>query len=463
MKSLYYSLIGFAAVLLTGCSNELEQPTAPISMFPHSDNHVVAYSDLQKLVEAKNSLSRAGADMQTKITCLKDNKQDTLLYVCEEPNHGWTMYASDTRVPAVIGHSDSGSFTEAMQNEGMALWVESMIEDMKAIRNAEDKDLNFTPSEIKRNKEFWQSISHPELVTNCGSRSLGPFNPISGHYELVSSEDFYEIYDSIPRLTVTNWIQTRPYNNACPYQANGSTERTAAGCGPVAIAQMLYFLHYKIGAPEYAPSEAYCYSHVDDSFYNGDQFNFTSTIWDNMNNGGAYVAPLLAFIGRIMNANYGYPNTTVDFSSFRNTFSNYGINCTECDYNTTILKNSLLEGMPVLVTAHSNSNLTRSAREGSGHAFIIDRYKRYHIITRNYYEWVNDINDPNVLAPNMPPKTEYVTSSPIISEIAMNWGWGYTFQNYWFSLTGDWIHPLDTEHDNWNVQRKMYYNFNSIN
>lgn len=60
------------------------------------------------------------------------------------------------------------------------------------------------------------------------------------------------------------------------------------------------------------------------------------------------------------------------------------------------------------------------------------------------------------------------TSSPVITDIGINWGWGMSYNNHgrhyqWFSLTGDWINDSDPDKFNWNLSRSMIYNFRMIN
>ena len=47
----------------------------------------------------------------------------------------------------------------------------------------------------------------------------------------------------------------------------------------------------------------------------------------------------------------------------------------------------------------------------------------------------------------------------------MNWGWGsyYNDDSEWFTLTGDWICQNDPDNYNWNVDRRMIYNFRVAN
>jgi hypothetical protein len=113
--------------------------------------------------------------------------------------------------------------------------------------------------------------------------------------------------------------------------------------------------------------------------------------------------------------------------------------------------------MPVVLRAKALSTSDKGT-EKVGHAFIADRYKRSQTVTKNTYNWVYDTTPPYKPLPMVPEKIEYTYSSPTINMIGMNWGWGYTNPDEWFSLTGDWI-SADSDSLNWNIDRRMIYDF----
>ena len=223
--------------------------------------HTVTYDDILTLTQGQNFITRSSSTKFTsKVECLTNSSNDTILYVNKKPNGGWIIYSSDTRVPLVVAQSESGSFDDIMQIESAQLWVRSLIEDMALIKRLPDEELNFSRKEIAENKAFWKSISSPDKFVRenlaLDTRAYrGPFDPSLGHYEFRYSTSYTEVYDSIPRLTTTNWTQNHPYNYYCPQKSTNST-KAPAGCVAIAGAQMLYFLHGHYGVPTTAPSEA---------------------------------------------------------------------------------------------------------------------------------------------------------------------------------------------------------------
>lgn len=95
------------------------------------------------------------------------------------------------------------------------------------------------------------------------------------------------------------------------------------------------------------------------------------------------------------------------------------------------------------------------------------------LMTMNKYIWVYDSYPKNpdgslIPVPVIPGKVEYTTSSPVITDIGFNWGWGISYNNHgnhyqWFSLTSDWINNSDPDEINWDISRSMIYNFSVIN
>ncbi len=464
----FYSVVFLFCI---SCSNSIEDniPIEPINIIENTIENYVSLSDIVTLNSVDVSNTRASSIISSSIECVTNDKRDTLIYVHKKETGGWTMYSSDTRLPAIIAHSESGSFEELMQIDAAKLWVQSMAEDIAMIKGLPDDKLNFTSEEIMCNKAFWKSISSPDTyvkeqlqgVTRAPDDS--ELKPILGHYEFRSSETYYEVYDSISALIGVDWDQYSPYNMYCPYKSNLSG-RAPAGCVAIAVGQMLYFLNQKLGVPETAPSEAYCNGNVDSSDYDWAQTNYTSSIWNLMNVDGMYAAPLIADIGRRANMIYGDYISSAEAPNLPSSvFVPYGISCTHGNYNTETVKSSLLNGYPVMLFAESSNTSSNSNLEG-GHAFITDRYRRHRLVTKNCYEWVYDSIPTDKPIPYVKPYVEYIYSSPSINMIGMNWGMGvyYNRDDEWFTLTGDWFTPNMDNH-NWTIRRKMISSFQVLN
>ncbi len=459
-------------LLLVGCTDNDE--TALISQSDlNTSSHFVTIDDVETLCRAQYHQTRGNIDAGFQVECYKDVTNDTLMYIVNHPNGGWTIYASDTRVPAVLAESSVGTYEEASKNEGLSAWVGTIANDMKTIKHISNNQLNFSSEEITNNQNFWKSVSNPNEYIREKNKTRGIGDDIiipDGHYEFRGSYTYSQVYDSIDRLIKTEWHQFHPYNSYCPLKSDSYDERVPAGCTAIAGAQMLYFLHTHINVPEKAPSKASCNGNVN--HFEMLQSDYTTDIWDNMHiHTDSSSAPLIANVGKLLDTTYGNDNSTAIFYNLKGTvFPAYGITCKYSEYDTQKLCQSLLNEMPVLLSAF-NSLQTRALKKSNkgdnniGHTFIADRYRRERKVTVNYYEWVYD-NFPNnkdpkeMLLPPLLHRFEETYSSPEITMIGFNWGWGqYGEDNtQWFTLTGNWIRKFH-EDKNWNRDIEMIYDF----
>ena len=465
-------LIPVTALILFSCTDSMQEYAAmddlnnSVQMEPDR-SHFVSKSDVAALLRAQSNSTRSVSECEDDITCFVDEKHDTLLYACNKTDGGWIVYASDTRVPAIVAESSAGTFAEAMENEAAYVWLQTIAEDIKVIKSLSDNKLKFSAEEIENNKAFWKSISSPdeyvkEKLAKEGFNETRGLPLLSrGHYELVSTTSFWGESLPSPRLTTTDWHQNAPFNNYCPYKSDNSGEHAPAGCVAIAAAQMLYFLHNKFGVPATAPSQAYVYGHVGDSDYNWDQYNYNSLTWSGFNFDASLAAPLIANVGRRVHTFYGN-NSSAAFSTFLpdSVFAPYQINCDYMAYNEDSLCMSLKrDSIPVILVADASYNSSTV-----GHAFIADRYKCSGYITRHTYQWVWDVIPPGSMIPMYPDIVEDDVTLAEINMIGMNWGWGSFYNNgEFYTLTGDWINHNDIDLLNWNIDREMIYNFKVMN
>lgn len=454
------------SILICSCADDIEDAgngllTADPVSADMSENNSVSINAIVILNQDTTVDSRSSDNTLSRIECIKSITDDTCLYVYKKKEGGWTIYSTDTRVPPVVAQSDSGSFENLMQIPAARLWIESMAEDLAAIRQLPDSKLNFTKKEIENNKNFWESISSPDkfvrkiIDVDIDTTRQEPY--VRGHYELYRTITYTQVYDSIAPLTLTKWKQGYPINIGCPKKTvfDLLDSRAPAGCVPIAGAQVLLYLHYLFGVPEKAPSNYTCEGNIDS--YTFDQYDYTSDVWNKMLLSCDYAAPLVANLGKLTNIKYGNEGSSTSISALKNAFSQYNIECNyNNSYNVKYLKSSLLDSLPVIISA------LPSGPEKIGHTFIVDRYKRTRTVYESLYIWKYDDVKEGQILPFVKDKVEYSYSSPTISMIGMNWGWGKyeSSENEWYSITGDWIatHP-DYSDYNWNISKKMLYGF----
>jgi len=469
-------------LLATACKNE--ETLVPIENTKNIEssdgNNSISFENVQQLVNTVHPQTRATGENEYVFITDKESG-DTLFFVVNYPEGGWTMYASDKRVPAVVAENKKGVFDLKEIEEVMADWFEAMKEDMKNVKKAEDKDLNFTPEEIEHHITHWDAICNADaFVRSHLEKSRGKSlvtRSSNGHYELVRQENYEIVYDSVNHLASTKWHQHYPYNAYCPQKThitNPNDPKAPAGCTAIAAAQMLYFLHYKLGIPAYIPDSAYCNGNINS--YTWNQYIINHNIWDLLSDDGnsydrIHAAPLIANVGKLVGMDYGNNESTSDFDDLvSDVFNNYGIACNSVSYNTALLFSSLQNRMPVIAKAKKKRVL------GNAHAFLIDGYKRTQKVTKFIYEWVPESSGGSpVITPVQPPilvdSISYVYHAPEIKMIKMNWGagdgtidgnTGNPINETWSSPTGSWLIKVDGENINYLYHRRIIYNFRAL-
>lgn len=419
----------------------------------------LSFQDIQTLVGAFRPHTRA-ANTEEYVFITDDEDGDTLFFVVNYPEGGWKMYASDKRVPAVVAECENGRFDLSETEEMMGTWFDAMKEDMKAVRQAQDYELNFTAEEIEENVNRWDAVCDIQrFLQEHDYEYIGPGRIPSGpgYFVLYNTETDTIFYDSINHLTTTKWDQGTPYNNYCPNK-HGESGKAPAGCVAIAGAQMLFYLHNKLGVPATTVNSASCTGDITNYVMN--QWGNSSTVWNAMENDSTYSAPLIAYVGKGVNMQYGNNSSsafTVDLVN--NVFVPNGISCQYDSLDIQKLSTSLLAGMPVVARAVRKQN-----GHNYGHSFIIDGYKRMRSRTTYYYYWVSEMELPIPENGSLPPllilwknKAEHYYDTPYIDKIKMNWGWGdYYYQNApWVAPTGDWV----VNNRNYLYERCMIYNF----
>lgn len=440
--------------ILTSCSSDEPVINNNISTTAHFNMpNTVTLSDIKTLFGQKDGTTRSNEDINYVIDVITNVENDTLAYVVNFSEGGWVMCSSDSRIPPVIAHSSTGCFSNIMLNDACKEWINDIVNDIDVIRNLPDEKLNFSENQIADNKVFWFSLDNSDECVKQSiqiqNTNIGPIIPDTdwtkyGHYELLSSYISYEIQDFVPRLTTTDWHQDSPYNNYCPYNSR-FTKRAPAGCVAIAAAQMLYFLHEKFGVPQTAPSKAYCYGNVNasDGDYNWAQYDYNSTVWQEMKHDGAAAAPLIADIGRRVGMAYSDYGSGAKMDTLpESVFDPYGIDCSFSYFNSSIVESNLKNGVPVILGAHKD--LINGMFVG-GHTFITDKFKKSRTVRVDRYKWVYDrfpqnSDGPLIPIPDVPEKVESTYLTDFLPYIGMNWGWGNLNgeNDAWYAPTDSW-------------------------
>lgn len=341
------------------------------------------------------------------ITSLKviSSERDPLMYVVNF-EQGWKIVSADKRMPPVLAFSGSGQFDEAWEdNPGTKAWVNSakraitkvktdeaantntVLWDMKSAVAVKDNERIAASPYRKFSEILWTKIALEETTTETQSNLLGPY-------------------------TETTWGQGSPWNNIFPidYYAQtyfGETIRYATGCVSVALSQLFYYYHFKVGQPSglytllevgsQTPADTIGVLHsiTGGTVYvrgvklnlNRDNYEDPTSRWSQMakskTSGGntSYVSDLMLDAGCRANTSYsGLVGSGALLQDAYNAFTHFGLQASMGPFQKDIVLNNLIMEQPVFVGGYDFS--------GAGHAWVLDGYYKSTVAKKTKYKWV---------------------------------------------------------------------------
>ena len=254
--------------------------------------------------------------------------EEESLYILNAVNGGFVIVSGDDRTAPILGYSDKGEFRTDNMPENVRYWLESYVEQIKALDNGA------TP------------------VVRARTRSAQP---------------------AIEPLIKTHWDQVAPYNLKCPKVDNYNC---LTGCVATALAQMMYYYR----CPETSTAIPY-YTTKKNGIYMK-ALPATTFKWDLMKSkyssnetGDAVdaVAELMLYVGQSCEMDYdaGSSGAVASIEAMVNYFG-YSKNMqsiSRASYPVSqwesVIYDELKEGRPVLYEGFSST---------SGHEFICDGY-----------------------------------------------------------------------------------------
>lgn len=441
--------------------------TCGITYVDNIDN-IVSINDIQKVIKKSSPHSKSMEPSSYDVHPYFGKRSDTLLYIVNDTVHGgWRIYSSDKRTPAILAEGEKGCFSLEEGNPAVSAWIECIAKDIERIRHSRDDELSFSDMDIRLHRAFWtgeQPRFNPDTI--IADTLLPGF--LHGHWEeIVYSQTI--IHESIDHM-VAKWAQDAPYNEFCPYYVSLPSTRADAGCVAIAGSQLLLYLHNKIGVPEYMVNTGSCVGDTDSFIrsFSGE----SNTIWGLMNadyqeNSSTPLpeALMIGHVGDIVGMHYcdnnlGRYSWALPSNLKNNLFDYYGIECSRGPYNESIVKTSLLNKMPVIVSA--TNYLIPS--DFYIHCFVIDGYLMTRTKYTHYHYFVLDETPSGPV--QMPQEyNTYTYSSPQLTSIKINWGWASQWRETnpvndgWYALTGGWFVQDGNEYYDYNYNRYMTYGF----
>ena len=363
-----------------------------------------------------------------------------LMYVVNFEEGGWAIVSGRYDLESLIlAYDENDEFNpETIESPECHYWFEMTLESIEQ-RMIEDEEDN--PDELDfDNDYFWVLV------------------PITPQYTT-------EVVDSVPSFVLTKWGQDFPWNYKCP-AFNGT--KCPTGCVAVAYAQVLYYLHNKIGKP------SSLYHQIDTSYsWNGTFFtphhSFFNPVspsprWNSMpylnpgiqTQGTNYVGDFMVELGEYQDMEY---YVDVSLASLDPSFlSHYNISYSySLPFNSSYAVAQLDNLLPVLVDGRDS--------QGNGHAWVLDGYRKKKNTEDRLEQWqrlpialLDDYNnyicyndhDMQMLFPNVVENQlvhNYYYSYEYM--FSMNWGENGSLDNYYYMYNGI---PFTN-------YQKMVYNF----
>lgn len=377
---------------VTACSSDLPIIENSISQVESIENNTRSIDDIIAIASAygktKGSQSRSGSwtvSRSSVIPIVKGrtrNVNDTLIYAVNFPEqNGYLIISANKSTEPILAMVDNGSFDNSRleQNEGLDYFI-SCANDY--VMNQRVRPVDSIRTLIPGEDDELRMEKYCDTIKNVS---------VSG-----------------PRLKV-NWNQCWPENMYCPNRI--------AGCGPVAIAQVLtYFKPYLNLTLNFDEKPCntlemnweHLLTHTQSTFFRyPTQEMIDGHIAECSKNYGWHhqIGALVRQIGVWCNSTYNENSTSTSSSAMWRTCNDILREQSKTHVNSTGFYNGLKDGGIALAVGFSGQG---------GHAWVMDG-----IGTVEYYCWTYYCYDP--VSKSYESKDLKVVSSKYVH---CNWGWG---------------------------------------
>lgn len=280
-----------------------------------------------------------------------------------ENEQGFAIVSADKRTTPVYAYSPTGNIDleDAVQNSGVGVFMDNAIQYYR------------------------------DEIEQFGGGPLTPLDPDSFLLDLMLQTPIVidgiecvlrrdTIKDDKGPLLDTEWHQHWPYNLFCPTYIDtlGNTQNCVAGCGPIAMGQILAHHRYPTS-------------------HEGYNFNWDRICapWDYSPN-DTCKARLIRIIGLESNAIYSPTGTSTTIADMRTTFQQMGYSVSQVTNSgaamTQNIKSNISANKPMYFRGTRNDI-------NVGHAWVVDGYHYTKVTTTYYYayfpypKYKTDINE----------------------------------------------------------------------
>ncbi len=300
-------------------------------------------------------------------------------------NQGFAIISADSRTTSVYAYSSEGNINieDAVANTGIGEFMncaeEFYINEIEQYGKGPIKPIEPDSSLIDL------MIQVPVIVDGieCVQRQI-------------------TTYDNQGYLLTTAWHQSWPYNSFCPtyINNNGITKHYYAGCGPIAMSQIMTYHGHPSSYGEY--------------YFNWNNIRSSSNVSPN----DTCKARLVRIAGIVSNATYLPEGTSTTITNMKSAFQQMG-------YTTSQVKtmgSNTIQDIKSGIASHQPLYFRGTDNESDeGHAWVVDGYNSTKYQTVYYYAYF--------------PYPEYktVTNSEKIY-YHCNFGWGESGNGYYLNV-----------------------------
>lgn len=330
---------------------------------------------------------RFSVNTQDRSTTDTNEEQETVEvynFITQKPGSdtpGYVLASNDLRVGNILGIAEAGS----LDNEELS-WFSDIV--YEGISGYIDRRIEMYDSITEDEMEQAVERSVARLIGSTASSGsvdypFGYFGPYgyfrSRGYTGTIVAFYYSWTDGYYAPLPVEWKQSGPYNYVVNAYKNTGYDYPA-GCGPVAVAQLMAF-HQKPSTCTWNEYVSGLGVNFNNYVYNWPLMTNTVQKTDINDPGALDIAVLMYEIGRRANADYQTSGTGVYQSGIRTALQAMGYNTPAfIPYDFSTIKTSIQNNRPVIITG------AQAANEG-GHVWVIDAVRRM-----EYYEDFIDSN-----------------------------------------------------------------------
>ena len=348
------------------------------------------------IVDIENFIERM--PLRKKIRSIEPivRNNEAVLFVANY-NDGWEVFTGDKRLPPIVARAEYGFFSEELRYN-MPLkesinWLINVVEDVK-------NDASIPKNE---NTDVWQGNglkNHGELPNYRGE------NPEALWTKVKTSEQtvYYPSFNSRGPYVETHWGQGTPWNLKLWNPVLSLYH--PVGCVAVAIAQLLYYYHYKLGIPSglyhniTITDWSFCYDYSNQPCYkttlSRSDYQDPSPRWTQMIKsineyditdstsvlGASFVADLMADVGNRVDMAY-FTSGSSSGSDGQRAYSAlpyYGLTATiSYAFNYDIAFSEIVSQKPFYMQGVDLLS--------GGHAWVVDGLQQAAYVTTSCYTW----------------------------------------------------------------------------